>query len=82
MFQELVYTLGLEEFVYEKKEIDNHYILSVKKSLKPVRTLKKRFYVPKKNELLNEIQIRINRKKPKIDKNELVYFRKKLVSTN
>ena len=82
MFQKFIYSLGLEEFVYDKKDLDNHYILSVKNSLKPVKTLKKRFYVPQKNELLTEIQIRINRKRPKIDKNELEQCRKKIVSNN
>ena len=52
--------------------------MEIKNKLKPTTTLTRKFYVPTEHEIINKYQMIENRKKPKINIEELINIKKKL----
>tara|TARA_Y100000389_G_C17168782_1_gene368067 strand:- start:322 stop:564 length:243 start_codon:yes stop_codon:yes gene_type:complete len=70
--------LGVADYIYSKENLYNYYLEEVKNNLKPTQTLKKKFYIPTKNEIQNKsFMIRI-KNKPKIIKEQLIECKKNL----
>ena len=74
--------LGIESYIYSKDYLYNYYLQDVKNNLKPIKTLKKIFYIPTKNELQNKIFMLRVKNKSKINIDELIQCKNNLSKTN
>tara|TARA_B100001559_G_scaffold162412_1_gene136267 strand:+ start:2034 stop:2270 length:237 start_codon:yes stop_codon:yes gene_type:complete len=77
MLNKLLYNIGLYDIFYE----GDYNLMNIKNNLKPTVTLTRKFYTPTEHEIINKYQMRENRVKPKIDIDELLAVKKKLVHT-
>ena len=75
MFNSFLNKIGLYNIFNE----GNYELIKIRKNLKHTITLKKQFYVPTEQEIMNKYQMIINRKKPKIDVNSLIEAKKNLI---
>ena len=75
MLNKLLYNIGLYDIFYE----GDYNLMNIKNNLKPTVTLTRKFYTPTEQEIINKYQMRENRIKPKIDIDELLEVKKKLV---
>ena len=78
MLNKLLYNIGLYDIFYE----GDYDLMNIKNNLKPTVTLTRKFYTPTENEIINKYQMRENRIKPKININELLEVKKKLIQIN
>tara|TARA_B110001452_G_scaffold31826_1_gene24852 strand:- start:246 stop:497 length:252 start_codon:yes stop_codon:yes gene_type:complete len=74
MLDNLLYNIGLYKCFFD----EDYNLMNIKNNLKHTVTLKKKFYVPTKKEIVNKYQMWRNRIKPKIDINELLEIKKNL----
>tara|TARA_Y100001958_G_C21098123_1_gene449010 strand:- start:8 stop:241 length:234 start_codon:yes stop_codon:yes gene_type:complete len=74
MLNKILYNIGLFNHFYE----EDFNLMEIKNKLKPTTTLTRRFYVPTEHEIINKYQMIENRKKPKIDIEELINIKKNL----
>ena len=70
--------IGIDKYLYSSEELYNMYLLDIKTNLKHTKTLKKQFYFPSKNELLNKKFMIELKKKSKINVEELKNIKNKL----
>ena len=66
--------MGLFNHFYE----EDFNLMEIKNKLKPTITLTRKFYVPTEQEIMNKYQMIENRKKPKINIEELINIKKNL----
>ena len=57
---------------------ESNEIINVRKNLKHVNTLKRKFYVPEKKEILNKLYIIKYRNNPKVNIDDLLLAKKNL----
>lgn len=74
MLNKILYNIGLFNHFYE----EDFNLMEIKNKLKPTITLTRKFYVPTEQEIMNKYQMIENRKKPKINIEELINIKKKL----
>jgi len=74
MLNKILYNIGLFNHFYE----EDFNLMEIKNKLKPTTTLTRKFYVPTEHEIINKYQMIENRKKPKINIEELINIKKKL----
>jgi hypothetical protein len=75
MFNSFLNKIGLYNIFNE----DDYELIKIRENLKHTITLKKQFYVPTEQEIMNKYQMIINRKKPKIDVDSLIEAKKNLI---
>ena len=78
MFNSFLNTIGLYNVFNE----GDYELIKIRENLKHTVTLRRQFYTPTKEEILNKYQIIINKKKPRIDVEALVNAKKNLVHVN
>ena len=78
MFNSFLNTIGLYNVFNE----GDYELIKIRQNLKHTVTLKKQFYIPTKEEIVNKYQILINRRKPRIDVEALVNAKKNLIHVN
>lgn len=74
MLNKILYNIGLFNHFYD----EDFNLIEIKNKLKPTTTLTRKFYVPTEHEIINKYQMIENRKKPKINIEELINIKKKL----
>ena len=74
MLNKILYNIGLFNHFYE----EDFNLMEIKNKLKPTTTLTRKFYVPTEHEIINKYQMIENRKKPKINIEELINIKKNL----
>lgn len=74
MLNKILYNIGLFNNFYE----EDFNLMEIKNKLKPTITLTRKFYVPTEYEIINKYQMIENRKKPKINIEELINIKKNL----
>ena len=74
MLNKILYNMGLFNHFYE----EDFNLMEIKNKLKPTITLTRKFYVPTEQEIMNKYQMIENRKKPKINIEELINIKKNL----
>jgi len=78
MFNSFLNRIGLYNVFNE----NDYELIKIRKNLKHTVTLKRQFYTPTKEEIVNKYQIIINKKKPHIDVEALVNAKKNLIHVN
>ena len=78
MFNSFLNRIGLYNIFNE----GDYELIKIRENLKHTVTLRRQFYTPTKEEILNKYQIIINKKKPRIDVEALVNAKKNLVHVN
>tara|TARA_B100001564_G_scaffold353150_1_gene361657 strand:+ start:1198 stop:1434 length:237 start_codon:yes stop_codon:yes gene_type:complete len=78
MFNSFLNKIGLYNVFNE----GDYEIIKIRENLKHTVTLRRQFYTPTKEEIINKYQIIINKKKPRIDVEALVNAKKNLVHVN
>jgi len=74
--------LGLHEYIYSKEDIYNNYLIDIKNNLKHTITLKKKFYIPSKLEILNKHFMIQLKNKPKINIQDIIDTKNNLKPIN
>ncbi len=74
MLNKILYNMGLFNHFYD----EDFNLMEIKNKLKPTTTLTRQFYVPTEHEIINKYQMIVNRKKPKINIEELINIKKNL----
>ena len=74
MLNKILYNMGLFNHFYD----EDFNLMEIKNKLKPTTTLTRKFYVPTEHEIINKYQMIVNRKKPKINIEELINIKKNL----
>ena len=78
MFNSFLNKIGLYNVFNE----GDYELIKIRENLKHTVTLRRQFYTPTKKEIINKYQIIINKKKPRINVEELVNAKKKLIHVN
>tara|TARA_B100001564_G_C20202782_1_gene473645 strand:- start:331 stop:567 length:237 start_codon:yes stop_codon:yes gene_type:complete len=75
MFNSFLNKIGLYNIFNE----GDYELIKIRENLKHTVTLRKQFYAPTEQEIMNKYQMIINRKKPKIDVDSLIEAKKNLI---
>lgn len=78
MLDSFLYNVGLYNLFYD----GDYDLINIKNKLKHTVTLKRKFYVPTKHEIINKYHMIKTKNLPKISVNDLVNAKKNLIHVN
>ena len=76
MLNKILFNIGLYEYFND----DDYTLMEIKNNLKSTKTLKKKFYIPNKIDILNKYHKIQIKKKPTINISEILLIKKNLKS--